>query len=350
MGDGYSLSEIATWVGGRLRGEGGVRILGVGGIDDARGDQITWVAEERYAVRLAASGAGAVVVAADFGETPMPAILVENPEEAMAVILGRFAPPVPRPAPGVHPSAVVASSATLGEGVAVGPHAVIGEHAVIGDATVLHAQVFIGAQARIGRQCELWPGVVVRERCTLGDRVVIHPNTTIGADGFGYRFTEGRHQKIPQIGTVDIEDDVEIGANCAVDRAKFGVTRIGRGAKIDNLVQIGHNVRVGAGCLIVAQCGLAGSARLGRGVVLGGQVGVRDHVTIGDGTLVAACASVSKDLPPGGRFVGSPAVDAKEFVRERASIHRVPRLTEQVKSLIKRVEQLESAADHSEPG
>jgi UDP-3-O-[3-hydroxymyristoyl] glucosamine N-acyltransferase len=192
----------------------------------------------------------------------------------------------------------------------------------------------------------MWPGVVIRERCTIGNGVVIHPNTTIGADGFGYQYIDGRHVKIPQIGTVIIEDDVEIGANCAIDRAKFGVTRIGQGSKIDNLVQVAHNVQVGPGCLIVAQCGIAGSARLGKGVVLGGKVGVRDHITLHDGTQVAACACISKDVPAGTTVIGTPAAPHDIWAREQAKIRRLPSLFEQVEALTKRVEQLESTADH----
>jgi UDP-3-O-[3-hydroxymyristoyl] glucosamine N-acyltransferase len=188
--------------------------------------------------------------------------------------------------------------------------------------------------------------VVVRERCTIGQRVIIHPNTTVGSDGFGYQFVQGKHVKIPQIGTVTIEDDVEIGANCAIDRAKFGTTRIGRGTKIDNLVQVAHNVQIGPGCVLVAQCGIGGSARLGQGVVLGGKVGVRDHIVVNDGAKSAACACLSKDVPAGATVFGIPAVEQEQWLRERARVRRLPSLFEQVDALIKRVEQLEATADH----
>jgi UDP-3-O-[3-hydroxymyristoyl] glucosamine N-acyltransferase len=187
--------------------------------------------------------------------------------------------------------------------------------------------------------------VVLRERCTLGDRVVVHPNTTIGADGFGYQFFDGKHNKIPQIGTVIIEDDVEIGANSTIDRAKFGATRIGRGTKIDNLVQIAHNVQIGPHCVIVAQCGIAGSARLGTGVVLGGQVGVRDHAVLHDGVQSAACACISKDVPAGTTVIGSPALEQEQWIRERGRLRRLARVADQLQGLIERVERLEAAAD-----
>jgi UDP-3-O-[3-hydroxymyristoyl] glucosamine N-acyltransferase len=209
----------------------------------------------------------------------------------------------------------------------------------------LHANVYVGDETSLGASCELWPGVVVRERCTLGDRVIIHPNTTIGADGFGYQFIEGKHVKIPQIGTVTIENDVEIGANCSIDRAKFGTTRIGTGTKIDNLVQVAHNVQIGPACVIVAQCGIAGSTRLGKCVVLGGKVGVRDHVTLHDGVQSAACACISKDIPAGTTVIGQPAVPADQFAREQGKIRRLPSLFEQVEALAKRVAQLEGTAD-----
>ncbi|HPZ97492.1 MAG TPA: UDP-3-O-(3-hydroxymyristoyl)glucosamine N-acyltransferase [Phycisphaerae bacterium] len=342
----FSLAEIAKWVNGAVRGDATVKIDSVCGIAEARPGQITWLAHEKYARDLARSQASAVLVPETYGPTPMPAVLVRNPEIAIIHVLERFAPPVPRPAPGVHPRAVVDDRAQLGANVAIGPGAVVSAGATIGDNTVLHGNVFIGEDTVIGSDCEIWPGVVIRERCIIGNRDIIHPNTTVGADGFGYQYTEGRHVKIPQIGTVTIEDDVEIGANCAIDRAKFGTTRVGRGTKIDNLVQVAHNVQIGPGCLLVAQCGIAGSARLGRGVVLGGKVGVRDHIVLNDGVQSAACACISKDVPAGTTVIGMPAVEQEQWLRERGNIRRLHSLYEQVKVLTKRVEQLEATADH----
>ncbi|HSW44179.1 MAG TPA: UDP-3-O-(3-hydroxymyristoyl)glucosamine N-acyltransferase [Phycisphaerae bacterium] len=346
MSTGYTLAEIAGWVGGTLRGDAEVRITGVAGIDEADASQITWLVDETYAARLRTSKAGAALAPNGFGQTPMPAILCDKPSLGIIEVLRRFAPAVPRPATGVHPSACVDPTARLGKDVTVGPQCVVGRGARIGDRGVLHAHVFVGSDTIIGADCELWPCVVVRERCTLGDRVIIHPNTTIGSDGFGYEFDGRQHVKIPQIGTVEIEADVEIGANCTVDRAKFGVTRVGAGTKIDNQVQVAHNVQIGGGCIIVAQSGIAGSTRLGRGVVLGGKVGVKDHVVLGDGVQAAACACISKDIPPGSRVIGSPAVDYDQFVRERAKIRRLPQLADEVKNISERVRRLEASADH----
>lgn len=346
MSKSFPLAEIAKWVSGSVRGDGSLRINGVGGVQEAESGQITWLAHEKYTAQLRNSRAGAVLVPEHFGETPMPAILVRDPAAAILTVLEHFAPAIPRPAPGVHPAAQVAATAKIGRNVAIGAQVVIGEGAQIGDHCIVHAGVFIGAESVLGQSCELWPNVVVRERCALGNRVTIHPNTTIGADGFGYQFLNGRHTKIPQIGTVRIEDDVEVGANCCIDRAKCGTTVIGRGTKIDNLVQVAHNVQIGPDCLIVAQTGIAGSARLGRLVVLGGQVGIRDHVTLNDGVQAAACCCVSKDIPAGTTIIGIPAVAQEEWIRERAKVRRLPRMAEQLADLVKRVERLEASADH----
>jgi len=350
MSRSYTLAEIAKWIGGGVRGDAAVRINGVGGIEDAGPSQITWLSEEKYIAHLGTSKAGAVLVGHKFGETPMPAVLCDNPALAMITILEHFAPPIPRPPRGIHPTASAADSATLGEGIRIGRNVIIGEKARIGDRTILHANVFVGDDTTIGEDCELWPGVVVRERCRLGDRVTVHPNTTIGADGFGYQYSEGKHLKIPQIGGVEIESDVEIGANCCIDRAKFGLTRVGAGTKIDNLVQVAHNVHIGLACMIVAQCGIAGSTRLGQGVVLGGKVGIKDHVVLHDGVQVGACSCISKDITAGSRLMGIPAVDVEQWVRDRASLRRVPQLVEQMKALAKRVEELEAAANNRTPG
>ena len=342
----FTLAEIAKWVGGAVRGDAAIRIAGVAGIDEAGPEFITWLSHDKYARQLAKSKAGAVMVPMEYGPTPMPAVMVQNPSVAIITILEHFAPPVGRPTVGVHPSAVVADDVQLGENVAVGPGVVIGRGVVMGAGCVLHANVVVGDETTLGAGCELWPGVVIRERCSLGDRVVIHPNTTVGSDGFGYQFIDGRHVKIPQIGTVTIENDVEIGANCAIDRAKFGTTRIGAGTKIDNLVQVAHNVQIGRACVVVAQCGIAGSARLGQGVVLGGKVGVRDHITLHDGVQAAACACISKDVPAGTTVIGVPAIPTEQFAREQGKVRRLPSLFEQVEALAKRIEQLEASADH----
>jgi UDP-3-O-[3-hydroxymyristoyl] glucosamine N-acyltransferase len=340
MATQYTLAELAKAVGGAVRGDATVRIRGVRGVAEAGPHDIAWISHEKYAREIAGSKAGAVLVDRRFGETPMPAILVDDPALAMIAILGKFALPAPQPEVGVHPTAVVAETAGIADDARIGPHVVVGDRARIGPRCVLHGNVFVGADAELGEDCVLWPGVVVRERCVLGRRVMIHPNATVGADGFGYHFHDGKHHKIPQIGTVEIGDDVEI------DRAKFGTTRIGPGTKIDNLAQIAHNVQIGPGCIIVAQVGIAGSTRLGSGVVLGGKVGVRDHVRLGDGLMAAACSCISKDFPAGAVINGIPAIENDRYLREQGNLRRLPELADKIKDLIKRVEQLESSTDH----
>jgi UDP-3-O-[3-hydroxymyristoyl] glucosamine N-acyltransferase len=206
--------------------------------------------------------------------------------------------------------------------------------------------VYIGPGARIGANSVLWPNVVVRERCRIGERVIIHSNSTIGADGFGYLFRGREYHKIPQIGIVVIEDDVEIGANTCIDRARSGETRIGRGTKIDNLVQIAHNCRIDEHCIIVAQVGMSGSCSLGKYVVLAGQAGISDHVEIGDGARIGGQSGVHCDVPPGSKWVGLPAQNAPDMARQWAALKRLPKLLEQMREMAKRIERLESSANH----
>lgn len=348
MSRSLSLGQLAKLVGGDVRGDVDRAITGVAPLHAATASDITWVAHPRYRQQLATSRAGAVLVVESFGETPIDAIVCADVEHSLALVLAEFAPPIASPPVGVHPSAVVDASAALGEGVAVGPLVVIDAGASIGSGTILHAGVHIGAGCAVGSHCRLWNHVVVREGCRLGDRVEIHPGTVIGADGFGYYFRQGRQCKVPQTGGVVIGDDVEIGACSCIDRSKTGATVIGPGVKIDNLVQVAHNVEVGAHCLLCAQVGIAGSTRLGNYVVLGGQTGVRDNIAIGDGVMVAASSSLAHDVPAGSKIAGTPAVELQQFLRENASQRKLPGLFERLKKLTKRVDALEAAADHKQ--
>ncbi len=347
MTDFCTLSELADAFGLELRGDGSVRVCGVNTLATAGAEEITWVSDARYAARLGASRAGAVVAPREFGETPMPSLRTDSVERTVAQLLGRFAPPVPRPAAGVHPTAVVAGSAGLGAEAAIGPYVVIGERTVIGDRTILHAGVHVGDDCRIGADCRIWDHVVIRERCEVGDRVILHPHVVIGSDGFGYYFAEGRHHKIPHGGRVVVADDVEIGSGSTLDRSKVGETVVGAGTKIDNLVQIGHNVRIGAHCILIAHCGIGGSAVLGNGVILGGRVGIRDNVTLGDGVVVAACSCVGRDIPPGQTVGGISAYDHQIYKRVLALTPKLPDIVCQVRDLARRVESLEATTDHS---
>ncbi|MEO6787568.1 MAG: UDP-3-O-(3-hydroxymyristoyl)glucosamine N-acyltransferase [Chthoniobacteraceae bacterium] len=259
-----------------------------------------------------------------------------NPTLAFAKVIERFAPPPVRFAPGVHPTAVVALGVRLGEGVSVQPYAVIEEGACIGAGTVIGAQSYVGHEAQIGRDCHVYPRVTIGFRCKIGSRVILHSGAVLGGDGFGFELHDGRHVKIPQIGIVQLDDDVEIGANSSVDRARFGRTWIGEGTKIDNLVQIGHNAVIGKHCILCAFVGVSGSTKIGDYVTLAGQVGTVGHVEIGDRVIVGAQAGVSKSLAAGQIFMGSPAVPARDWKEQVAQIHNLHKL----RARVARLEQL----------
>lgn len=342
----YTVRQLAEIVGGSVRGDADVRVCGVAGVSEARSDQATWVSNPKYARKLEHSKAGMVLVPVDFGPTPMPALLCRHIERSVAKLLGAFAVPASKPDPGVHPTAVVHETARIGPDPAIGPCAVVDADVRIGASCVIHAGVFIGRGTTIGDHCVLWPNAVVRDGCVLGSRVTIHPNAAIGADGLGFYFDEGRHNKVPHIGGVILEDDVEIGACACVDRAKFGNTIVGQGTKIDNLVQIAHNVHIGNHCVMAGLTGIAGSARVGDYCLFGGHAGVTDNVTIGPRAQVAGHSVAVKDVPEGMTVSGFPAREHREELRERARLRRVPALAEKVKDIIARVERLEASNHH----
>ncbi len=345
-----TVAELAHLVGGEVVGDGARLIRGGGTLQEAGPDGVAWVGKPDLMKHVEKSQAGVVIIPGNCDPPPGRTVIrARDPDLAMCQALEALRPPVPRVPPGVHPSAQVASTAAVA-GACLGPHVFVDEHVVIGPGSRLHAGAFVGAHTRIGRDCELWPNVVVRENCALGDRVIIHPNATIGADGFGYLQREGKHVRIPQVGRVVIEDDVEIGANSCVDRARTGETRIGRGTKIDNLVQIGHNVRIGEDCIIVSQCGISGSTTLGQHVVLAGQVGLTDHLRIGNNVVVAAKSGVAESVPDGQVYRGIPAVENALYARQAVGIRRLPKIMEQLRELTKRMERLESTKDDSERG
>lgn len=346
MSHSYSVQELAEHLGGTLRGDGAGRIIGVADVTEAGPAHAAFVSSPRYVERVQDSRAGVVVVPREFGPTPMPAILCEFIPGAVARLLGLFAHDGTAVAQGIHSTAVVDPSAEIAPDAALAPHVVIGAEARIGARSILHAGVSVGRGSTVGEDCELLPGVVVLHHCHIGSRVVIHPNSVIGGDGFGYYFEAGAHRKVPHIGGVIIEDDVEIGSCVCVDRSKFGHTRIGAGTKIDNQVQIAHNVQLGEHCILVSQTGLAGSVRAGQNCVFGARAGVLDNVAIGDRATIAAIGVVSKDVPAGTMVSGFPAQEHRAELQERAALRRLPDLVEQVKALAVRVQQLEAAAHH----
>jgi len=318
-------------------------ITGVAGLHEARSGQITYATSDKYLGDLQHSQASAVIVGRK-AKLPIEweprALRVDDPELAIAKVLALFAPPVPKPTVGIDPAARVAPSAIIGKDVAVGAMAVIGERTRIGNYCVIHPGVCISDDVTLGDECQIYANVVIRERITIGNRVIINAGSVLGTDGFGYRWDGRQHQKVPQIGVVIVEDDVEIGSCVCIDRAKFGATRIGRGTKIDNLVQIGHNVEVGPHCIIVGQAALAGSSRLGVGVVLGGQTAVRDHIHMGDGAMAAACSAVAEDVESKSIVSGTPALPHRQSLREQAALRRLPHLVVQVRELQEQIEEL----------
>lgn len=343
-----TVRELAALVGGQFADEaGGSRaITGVAAAREAGEGDVTFFGNPKYLAQIRATRATAALVPLDFAETiaAIP-VRVENPSLAFARLVERFAQPPVVFAPGVHPSAVVAAGVVLGEGVSIQPGAVIEAGARIGARTVIGAHTYIGHEATIGSDCQLAARVTIGARCLLGDRVIIHSGAVLGSDGFGFELKQGRHLKIPQTGIVQVDDDVEIGANTTIDRARFGRTWIGAGTKIDNLVMIAHNVVIGRHCIIVAQVGISGSTRLGDYVTLAGQVGVAGHLEIGDQTVVSAQSGVNKSLPGNGMYMGYPACPAKEHREQIARIARLPKLAERVR----RLEQLLERGEKSLP-
>ncbi len=346
----YTVAEAAERIRGEIEGDRTVTFVGVAPLSSAGPSELSWLGSEKYAAEFAESRAAAIVVPTGWKASGGPVLIrVADPDVAMCSLLSWLAPPPVRVAAGVHASAVIEAGAVV-EGVSIGAHAFVGAGAVIGAGTQLHPGVYVGENAQVGRECVLYPGVIVRERVVLGDRVVIHSNSTIGADGFGYLQRGGQHVKVPQIGTVVVEDDVEIGANCAIDRARSGVTRIGRGAKIDNLVQIGHNCDVGEGSILVGQVGLSGTVTVGPYAMLGGQTGVADHVRIGRAARVCAQSGIMRDVPEGDTVMGTPAVGLRELMRIHSLSRKLPQMAAAIRDLVERVKQLESSADDTARG
>lgn len=337
-----TLDELAVLVEGAVAGDGSVLITDVAPIDEAGAGDISFIADGRHLRLLAGTKASAVIVKEGtvLAEGPN-LLLVKNPQFAFARVVEVLRPPV-LPPPGVNPKAEVAEKAVLGKDVSVGAFSVIEDGAIIGDRAVIYPGVYIGRDVLIGEDTVLYSGVSVREGSVIGKRVIIHCNSVIGSDGFGYGFEGTKYFKIPQRGTVRIEDDVELGACVTVDRAALGETVIGRGTKIDNLVQVAHNVRIGTDTVIVAQAGIAGSARVGSHVQIGGQAGLAGHITVGDRVAVAAKSGVTKDVPDGRTVSGFPAVAHTEWLRAQTVFSKLPELKRTVQEMIERIEALEA--------
>jgi UDP-3-O-[3-hydroxymyristoyl] glucosamine N-acyltransferase len=331
-------STIAELVGGELRGEANAEVRALAPLDRATASDLSFLANARYAPLYERTGASAVLIAPEFADlatTAAARIVVERPHDAMLAVLPALYRP-PAREPGVHPTARIGRGVTLGEDVTIGPYVVIGDGATLGDRAWLDPHVTVGAGVVVGADVRLHPAVTLYSGTTLGSRVAVHAGARIGSDGFGYVFRNGIHDKIPHIGRCIIHDDVEIGANTTIDRGSVDDTVIGAGTKIDNLVHIAHNVRVGRLCLIMAQVGIAGSARIGDGVVLAGQVGLAGHLTIGDGARLAAQAGVFGDVPAGETWSGYPARPHKQSLRASAAVLRLADIIKKLERMVER--------------
>ena len=347
-------AEVAALVGGEIfHGPAERPISGANSLEQATPTDAAFFGNARYLPALRRTRAGVVLVPVDFDTAGMAAddplraatlIQVENPTLAFSKLVEKFAPPAPSHAPGVAPSAVVGRDVKLGAGVSIQPQAVIEEGAEIGDRTVIGAGCFVGQGVVIGEDCQLHPRVVLREGTILGRRVIIQPGAVIGGDGFGFQLHAGRHIKIPQLGGVRIDDDVEIGANTTIDRARFGYTHIGEGTKIDNLVMLAHNVSTGPHCLIVAQAGVSGSTRLGKYVTLAGQAGIVGHIEIGDRAVIAAKSGASKDVPPDSVLFGMIGEPIQQARANLVNVRRLPKLLEKMKKLEAELAELKTLA------
>ena len=333
----HTLQAISEYVGGKLFGDGTERIVGVNALEQAQGGELTFAEDAKHLTQAMRTPVSAIIVPAALGElADRPAIGVQNPKLAFALALGLFHPTAV--AQGIiHPSAVLGEHVKLEGAVDIRAHASIGDGVTMGRGTIIEAGATIGDHVHIGQACLIGPNVVIYSRTYLGDRVRIHGGSVIGGDGFGYVFHEGRYVKVPQVGNVVIEDDVEIGCNVCVDRATIGSTVIQRGTKIDNLVQIAHNNHIGQHVIITGQGGLSGSVTLGDYVVLGGRAGVTDHVTIGDRAQVGLCSVVTKSVPPGETVLGYPARPAQTTKRQFAAIARLPVVLKALTDLLQRV-------------
>jgi len=347
----FSAQEAAAWCNGRVEGSAQQAFDSMEAIEFAGERQLTFIGHPSFARHFPQSKASGAICTEGLHvqrRDDQTLIWTANADLAVARILERLAHPPSIPELGVHPTAIVEPGAMLGADVRIGPYVVIQSGARLGDRCVIMAQTFIGAAA-LGEDCVIWPQVVIRDGCTLGRRVILHPGCVIGADGFGYRFAEGKHVKIPQIGGVIIQDDCELGANTCVDRGKFSNTIVGQGSKLDNLVQVGHNVRLGKHTILVAHVAIGGSVRAGDYLVIGGGSVVADHMVIGPGVKVAGFSAVVRDVGPQEELAGAPARPGKKFFAELRAYFRLPDMLENLKRLEQRITKLESTTKNHNP-
>jgi len=336
-----TLKELAEYLGGTVQGDEACRVNGLAPLESAAGDKITFLANPKYASKVAETGAGAVLMSPGGEAYGRNVIEVGNPYLAFAKLLTLFyvQPHAPR---GVMPEACIGIGVLLGEDISIYPGAIVGDHVTLGDRCVIHSGAVIYAGVTIGDDTIVHANAVIRERCRIGNRCVIQPGAVIGSDGFGYAPDGSSYYPIPQIGIVVLEDDVEIGANTCIDRAALEVTLIKRGTKVDNLVQIAHNCQIGEDTMLCSQVGISGSARVGNHVTLTGQVGVAGHLTIGDNVMVGAKSGVPSSLEPNAGYSGIPALPHKQWLKSMAVVANLPDLKKSVTALEKKIAELES--------
>lgn len=339
-----SAAELAELVKGELIGDGSRKVCRAASLKDADESSVSFVAKSKYEHLLESTKAGVVLICRDLAKAPLNGrtfIVCEDCDYAFTQAAGCFAPPPIVFEPGIHPSAVVHPTAKIGKNVYIGPCAVIEEGVEIGDGTVIGAGCYIGHFTTVGKDCKFLANVTVSFRCRIGNKVILNSGVVIGCDGFGFLPTPQGLVKVPQTGIVQIDDDVEIGANTTVDRARFGKTWIKRNVKVDNLVMIAHNVVVGESSILIAQCGIAGSAEIGRGVILAAKSGVNGHITVGDGVQLAGTSSLAKSVPAGAIMLGTPAETQREFMTRHTLPKKVEKLKNQIAELEKRIAELE---------
>ena len=336
------ISEIAKLLEAELVGDGSVKIKTISGINEAEEGHLTFLIDPKYVKALAKTKASAVLIQADIEcETDIPQIKIKDPRKAFETLTKAFAPPEIEFEPGIHPTAIVADDVVLGENVSVQPYAIIESGVTVGDNCLVGAHSYIGHYTTIGNNVKIYPRVTIRERITIGNNIILHPGVVIGADGFGYdKGKDGSYTKVPQIGGVIIEDNVEIGANSTIDRARFDNTIIHRGVKIDNLVQVAHNVEIGENTVLCGQAGVSGSTKVGKRVVLAGQAGLSGHLNVCDDVIIGAQAGVSNDIKKPGFYLDSPAKPHMEVKRRWAERHLVSAALKKVKEIEKRLNEL----------
>lgn len=341
-----TLREIAKFIDGDITGDAETTITGVSGIREACAGDITFLANPKYFPLIDKTRASAIIASRDLeGAHKKPIVRTDNPSLAFAKIVSLISPSAAPQIKGVHPSAIVGKKVSLGRNAAIGAYVVIEDGASIGAGTLVYSGCFIGRNTKIGAGSIVYPNVSIRENVVIGERAIIHSGAVIGSDGFGFVTLKGTHHKIPQTGTVEIGDDVEIGANASIDRARFDKTVIGSGTKIDNLVHIAHNVVIGENSLIIAQAGISGSTTIGKGVTIAGQAGLVGHIHIGDGAILAAQAGVTKSVPANTTVSGYPAREHEAAKKVNACLQNLPKLYETIKALKKRIEELEKKTE-----